>query len=309
MATDKDGLPKVSAIILTFNRPVNDVLECLKSVNSTKYPNLEIILVDNSTKSPSEFATLELNNTKLIDITGKENLGASGGRNIGVRFSTGKYLFFVDDDVIIHKDSIFNLVKIIEKDSSIGIIGPMMYRYDEPSEKWFYEQYINDASKDIVDVPMIVGGALLTSRNVLQKIGLFDTFYFFYHEDWDICFRAQLSGYRTVCTVKDSSWHKVPKNEYDKLFVKTRAYYWHRNFFIFAGRNLKTTKQALNFLLLSFIFSGKGIFPILYLPSALKKQKYDSIKSYFKGIFDGLADYLKLKVYPNKQTRNESVQI
>lgn len=167
------SLPKVSIIILTYNRSPDDVLECLKSVSSTSYPNLEVILVDNSTKCPSVFASMGLEDVRLVDVTGQENLGASGGRNIGIKHSTGEYLFFVDDDVIVDGNGLFELVKIAESDPSIGIIGPSMYRYDNPSEKWFYENYDQDPEKEVVAVPLVVGGALLAKREVIRRIGIF----------------------------------------------------------------------------------------------------------------------------------------
>jgi GT2 family glycosyltransferase len=230
-----------------------------------------------------------LKDVQLIDVTGQENLGVSGGRNLGIRHSTGEYLFFIDDDVAVDSNSLTELTRIAESDPSIGIIGPLMYRYDLPSKVWFYNSYISqDSDEEIVDVPLVVGAALFIKREVIRKIGLFDEIYFLYHEEWDLCYRAQKAGYRTVCATKVRSWHKVPIDESSKLLEPKRAYYWHRNMFIFAGRHEKTMSGALRFLFRQLIYFGPKSIPGFYGIIALRNGKLDALKSYFQGILHGI---------------------
>lgn len=65
--------PKVSVIILTYNRPPTDVLEVINSVRSMPYPNFEVILVDNSANFPSKFGSMGLRSVQLV--TSQKNLG------------------------------------------------------------------------------------------------------------------------------------------------------------------------------------------------------------------------------------------
>ena len=289
------SLPKISVVIVTYNRPITDVLECLHAVRGTLYPNFEIILVDNGTKSPSEFGSPSIENVHLIDVTGQKNICASGARNLGIKNSAGEYFFFVDDDVTVDENSLVELVKIAESNPSIGIIGPVMYLYNCPSKIWFYNDYLLKNSKEeIVDVPMIVGGALFISKRVIQKIGYFDESYFFYHEDWDFCYRVQKAGFRTVCATKVNSWHKVPLDEYSKLFISRRAYYWHRNVFIFAGRHRKTINGVTNFLFKQLIYYGGRNFPCNYSLIAIRRKKVEALNAYLHGILEGLVCLAKL---------------
>ena len=294
-----EASPKVSVVVITYNRPFNDVVECLNAVRAMSYPNFEVILVDNSTDSPSSFSSISFEGFTLIDMTGKGNLGASGGRNIGTNFSKGEYLYFVDDDVIVDKGGLTELVRIMAKKPSIGIIGPLMYFYDDPSEIWFYKNYregefSQDFGDGTVDVPMVVSGALLIKKELLERIGFFDEIYFFYHEDWDLNYRVQEAGYRTVCAKRASSWHKVPREDYLKLFDSKRAYYWHRNHFIFAGRNKKTITGVLSFLFKQLVYCGGRSFPIFYVSIALRTKRLDALKAYFHGILDGVVCLGKL---------------
>jgi GT2 family glycosyltransferase len=185
-----------------------------------------------------------------------------------------------------------------ERDPSIGIIGPLMFRHDNPDELWFYQYYLpHDAGRNgLFDVPLVIAGALLVKRDVIRRIGLFDDNYFFYHEEWDLCFRARKAGYRTVCATSVRSWHKLPRDEQSKLYIPKRAYFWHRNFFIFAGRHFRKTRSAFDFLFRNLIFYGEWKFPCFYVLSALRKKRFDAVKSYFQGIKDGAICYLKLSL-------------
>lgn len=285
--------PKVSVIILTYNRPPTDVLEVINSVRSMPYPNFEVILVDNSANFPSKFGSMGLRSVQLV--TSQKNLGASGGRNLGIRHSTGEYLFFIDDDVTIDRNSLAELTRIAESDPSIGIIGPSMFLYDIPSKAWFYNSYVSqDSHEEIVDVPLVVGGALFIKRDVFRKIGLFDEIYFVYHEDWDLCYRAKKAGFRTVCATKVRSWHKVPIDESNKLLDPKRAYYWHRNMFVFAARHEKTMSGALRFLFRQLIYYGPKSIPGFYAIVALRNRKLGAFGSYFHGILDGMVCFAML---------------
>lgn len=285
--------PRVSIVVTTYNRARSDVLECLESVKSQSYRNFEAILVDNSSRSPSVFSSSNIGHVKLVDATGRENFGVPGGRNVGIKNASGEYLFFVDDDAVLDKDCLLELLKAADGDPSIGVVGPLTYRYDRPTERWFYED-LEDRG-DIVDFYMIVGAALMVRRKVLEKIGLFDEIYFLYHEEFDLCYRAQRAGYRTVISKRASCWHKVPQDDSDKLFSPLRSYYWHRNFFIFAGRNEKTTIGAISFLLRNLISTGRS-FPFFFVTMALKAGKLDALKSYFLGVAHGVVWFFKLRL-------------
>ena len=71
---------KVSVVVLNFK--VKDLsLKCIKSVKKSSHNNLEIILVDNA--SGDNISNVVDKDVKFIQ--NKENLGYSGGNNIGIR--------------------------------------------------------------------------------------------------------------------------------------------------------------------------------------------------------------------------------
>jgi len=126
--------PLVSVIIPTFNRK-DDLLLCLNSLKNSTYPNLEIIVVDNASTDGTYNAVKQIFPDVKIVINDR-NLGVTGGRNRGAIESRGDYLLFLDHDMIVDKQMIEELLKAVRVDPKIGIAGPIIYYYDEPSKVW-----------------------------------------------------------------------------------------------------------------------------------------------------------------------------
>ena len=92
-----DKVPKVSIVITSYNR-LEDLKETLLRCCDIKYPNLEIIVVDNgSTDGSSKFVD-ELNNSDYKKIIIKPNKGSEYAQSEGMKASTGKYVITIDDD-------------------------------------------------------------------------------------------------------------------------------------------------------------------------------------------------------------------
>jgi len=93
--------PLVSIIILNFNGE-NYLERCLFSVLGTKYPNFEVIFVDNaSTDSSLKIVEKTFGNDKRLRIFhNTKNLGFSAGNNFGLRQSRGDYIVFLNNDTI-----------------------------------------------------------------------------------------------------------------------------------------------------------------------------------------------------------------
>jgi GT2 family glycosyltransferase len=131
----------VSVIIPTFNRK-DDLLSCLNSLKNSTYPNLETIVVDNASTDGTYDAVKQIfPNVKMV--RSEKNLGVTGGRNRGAIESRGDYLLFLDHDMIVDRRMIEELLKTLKTDPKIGVAGPVVYYYDEPSKVWAAGTSIN----------------------------------------------------------------------------------------------------------------------------------------------------------------------
>ncbi len=98
-----DEKPLVSVVIPTYKRTVEYVSKAVESVINQTYPNVEIIVIDDSTSAYENQKETEkyfssLNKGNVIYLQNEENLGGSLSRNRGIQAATGDYITFLDDD-------------------------------------------------------------------------------------------------------------------------------------------------------------------------------------------------------------------
>lgn len=143
----------VSVIIPVYN--VSQYLEdCLESVATQTYPNMEVILIDdgstdNSPKICKEWCAKD-SRFRLIE---QKNAGPSAARNTGLRHVQGDFITFVDADDWISPDAMELCVKQLLKYPEVGLVRFAVYEHYPNGEK---------ALKWLVDG----GGAhLLSSRS------------------------------------------------------------------------------------------------------------------------------------------------
>ncbi|MDR1679065.1 MAG: glycosyltransferase family 2 protein [Prevotellaceae bacterium] len=141
---------KVSVIIPVYK--VEQYLdECLQSVFSQTYKDLEIILVDDGSpdKCPQlcdEYARQD-NRIKVIH---KENGGLSDARNAGIKIATGEYVLFLDsDDYWSDKNLIKTLIDEVKVESRVDVV---IFRRKE-----FYEKSSKQVESPLFDIKNING--------------------------------------------------------------------------------------------------------------------------------------------------------
>ncbi|KXU51589.1 glycosyltransferase, group 2 family protein [Candidatus Stoquefichus sp. KLE1796] len=115
-------MDKVSIIMPVYNAELY-IKHSLSSVVNQTYSNLEIIIVndgstDNTLHKISKYSSVDTR----IQIISTKNKGASHARNIGVRESTGKYVFFIDSDDYIEADTIELLHNQIVNNKDVGFV-------------------------------------------------------------------------------------------------------------------------------------------------------------------------------------------
>jgi len=93
----------VSVVIPTYKRTVEYISRAVESVLNQTYPNVEIIVIDDSTSAyekqkETEAYFASLNRSNIIYLQNEENLGGSLTRNRGIKVANGDYITFLDDD-------------------------------------------------------------------------------------------------------------------------------------------------------------------------------------------------------------------
>lgn len=125
----------ISVIVPIYNVE-NYLVECLNSICSQTYSNLEIILVDDgSTDSSGRIADEYADGDCRIQVFHRENGGLSVARNKGVKVASGEYLAFVDSDDVIADSFVQTLYDmILEKKVLIAQCGLLRFVDQAPQK-------------------------------------------------------------------------------------------------------------------------------------------------------------------------------
>ena len=122
--------PDVSAIIISLNS--RDLLrDCLHSLRNAEWRNVsyEILVVDNdSTDGTQEMLRHECPWVTLI--ANDRNLGYCRAGNQGAQVARGRYLFFLNDDILILADAVPRLVEFLDAHARVGMIGSRLLNVD-----------------------------------------------------------------------------------------------------------------------------------------------------------------------------------
>lgn len=105
--------PKVSAIIVTYNRP-RLLPHAIQSVLDQTFQDFELIVVDNGLEQPAEKIVKSFNDKRIKYIKNDRNTGCAGGKNIGIKNAEGEYVAFLDDDDIWLSEKLELQVKAFE---------------------------------------------------------------------------------------------------------------------------------------------------------------------------------------------------
>jgi len=240
-------------------------------------------------------------NMKIVLIRNDENYGFAEGNNIGIRYALKAqdpdYILLLNNDTVVKSDFLNELVNALQSDETAGFAGPSIYYYNYEGmtnifstvginlvmEKgWFVRIGSNEPDrgqyKAVMAVDFLEGSCLLIKRAVLDKIGLFDSRYFAYWEETDLCIRGREAGYKCIYVPTAKIWHKVSSSAPKGV----KLYYMTRNRLWFVKDH--ATKQELRSFLTYFF--GRQFWIILRDYVYQKDMK--SISIFLKGVLHGI---------------------
>ena len=240
-------MQNIAIIILNLNKK-EDILACLKNAYQLDYPSYEIIVVDNASTDGSQDAVRDLFPDAHL-ICNETNLGAPGGRNVGIDYAEKHFDFdavlFLDNDAIVDHAFLKHLTRAMEAKRDVGIAGGKAFM-EYPSRTImstgidvnFYTGFIGDIGSGEPDqgqfdeerfVPAYGAFGLLVKKEALRALKGFDGHFNPY--GWgevDLSIRAKDLGYKTLYVPSAIIYHKGckvgrgPIPDYEKY--KTRNY-------------------------------------------------------------------------------------
>ncbi|MBU1327492.1 glycosyltransferase family 2 protein [Patescibacteria group bacterium] len=161
-------------------------------------------------------------------VINKKNLGFADANNVGYRKAKGEYILFLNNDTKVTKTFLAELVRVLEKDSSIGGAQSKILLIDHPDTHdsvgafltptgflYHYGFGKKDSPKYDKEIELFTakGACMMFKKEVLDTVAIdgniFDPDYFAYFEESDLCHRVWLAGYRIVYAYKSVIYHKM----------------------------------------------------------------------------------------------------
>lgn len=204
--------PLVTIIIVNFNGKTY-LENCFESLSKITYSNFEIILIDNNSSDESvDFVKKNYPDVKLIVL--ESNLGFAEPNNVASQDANGEYLLFLNNDTIVDKDFVSELIKSMIKDPQIGICQSMLLKLDntvDSSGDFIDELGVSYNSVTLVEsereISSARGASMLVRKDVFDELHGFDKEFFVSFEDVDLGWRTWIKGYKVILSPKSIVYH------------------------------------------------------------------------------------------------------
>lgn len=214
----------LSIVIVSYN--TKDVLkECLESIYKTaKNLSFEVIVVDNASRDGTKEEITKLKNINLKFIQNKENLGFSKANNVGIKETTGRYVLFLNPDVVVHANTLQGMVDFMDKEKSAGAATCKVVltsgQIDDASHRgfptpWNALTHFSGMAKlfgktkhfggynlkhldlsTMHEIEALAGAFMIVRREAGEEVKWWDEDYFFYGEDLDFCYMLKQKGWK-----------------------------------------------------------------------------------------------------------------
>ena len=239
--------PKVSIIVLMWNKGLM-TLKCLKSlIERSDYENLEIFVVDNfSNLNERDVVVSYINSladTRVRYVRNGSNLGFAGGMNVGIRESDGDFVVLLNNDTEVSPGWIWRSLKHFYRNPKLGLLGPSTnncgnearVRLRQDEYNWLAEvtQRFNFRESRILKVRTLAFFCTFIPRSMIETVGeLSEDFLIGYFEDDDYCRRIEQINHEIgiardifVFHFMGASFDTLDSIERNEIFLRNRMVY------------------------------------------------------------------------------------
>lgn len=273
----------ISVITINYNNNkltgdfINSVIK-----STPKELFIEFIVIDNCSKIDDFEAlkyTLQNIESKIKLVRSNINLGFGGGNMLGNQYATGKYLAFINNDIIFTEDCFSALINFIKTTNSVGVCTPQQYNIKKKPTSGF--DYFHGIKKELLgrsfvelfrnkDLPkrkdfpyqksikadFIQGCFMFFTTEAFSKVGGFDTNIFLYFEEMDICYRLKKCGFDSYVVPNTSFLHFHGASTSKNMLIRqelliSKLYIYKKNY------------SFLKYKILQFIIAFKLFFKSL----------------------------------------------
>ncbi|MEY3471094.1 MAG: hypothetical protein RLZZ223_444 [Candidatus Parcubacteria bacterium] len=251
---------KVALTIVNYNTK-DLLLYCLKKIYQAKISiPYQVIVLDNASKDADEVEELVSSNyPEVIFLKQFKNHGYTKGVNICAQKSQAEYIFNLNTDAFLDPGVVEKMVKYLDNNPSIGLIGPQLLNFDgsiqDSSYKFltplialyrrtpigllpFAKKTLDSFSMSnwdhgsVKDVDWILGAAYMFPKKVLEEINYLDEDMFLYLSDTYFAWQVWSAGYKVVYYPEVKMYHYHRKSSQNGMILNllfSKVYWIHIN--------------------------------------------------------------------------------
>jgi GT2 family glycosyltransferase len=258
--------PLASALVLNFNG-AGYLPDCLSSLVSQSYPNLEVLVADNGSTDDSKTVAADFA-VRWVQLD--RNFGLAHANNLAVSHAKGSLLFFVNNDMrfdpsyvevlvepfLAHTDLFATDARQLDWSGNYEVHLATRLRRQPFSATlggrggllpgYLLEQVAVSSACEVVQAS---GASMAVRRSMFEELAGFDPAFLFSCEDTDICWRAWLRGWRTLFVPDAVCWHHVSMSAVTPVGLSYRARGALGGKMLFAIKHLPAEDAALSWAL------------------------------------------------------------
>ncbi|MFC3416605.1 glycosyltransferase family 2 protein [Algoriphagus hitonicola] len=294
--------PDISVAIILVNwNGLKFTRACLQSLQKVDFPSFRVIVVDNASEE-NEGENLKVDFPEIILIQNQENLGFSGGNNVGIRKALEmgfSHIMLLNNDTVVEPEFLGKMVLKMKESEQIGVVQPVICFLENPNKIWSaggkWEPHLSRAitlgdrkllenySLSDKEIDWATGCCMLIRREAILDAGLLQEQYFAYFEDveWSLRFRAKSWEIHLASQAK--IYHEAgasSKKKHAEGTLSPRVFYFHvRNQLFLIRSTHRFPFPAFGYHL------GRFSFWMIYF---LIRGRFQKLKAVAKGIKDGL---------------------
>lgn len=244
----------VSIIMINYNTYDFSVDAINSIIAYTKNLSYEIILVDNASPDGSGDRLYEKFNNKIIYVKSNDNIGTSKGFNLGLKYAHGKYILWLNTDVLINSNFIYQLYSFMEENRDCGICGGNVIDFNNnPAHSYsndllsikFIKKDLNifnriirrifkkqvsyefNYTKRPKKVGVIIGAQMMIRKSIIDEVGGFDEDIFMYAEESEFTYRAVSKTKCLVYSIPNATIKHLEGGSFTKdTRFNERRFYW-----------------------------------------------------------------------------------
>lgn len=205
--------PLISSIVVNWNR--RDLLRaCLVSLQTQRFPNTEIILVDNgSTDGSVEMTERDFPTVRIVRNT--QNRGFCAANNQGIAIARGEFIALLNNDAEADPRFLESLVRVFDQRPDVGMAAAKIVVWEDPGliDKVGHLIYPDGQNRGrgtgerdtgqydrVEEVLWPDGCGAMYRKSMLDQIGGFDEDFFAYADDAELGLRARIAGWGCIYT-------------------------------------------------------------------------------------------------------------